>query len=628
MPLKTIDGNVIDAAGNKLPYVHLSAAPAKKGTTAFKLWAQEQFERLLNNGYSYSAAIQYLGMETKTWELWSKREPEWAARMRAIRQGEAENWTYPDISSMSFDAFCQAYGGFALAEHQKWIEDALSDPLGRLVLVLGHPESGKSTLLSLWYVLYNIAKNPDIRIALVSKSSSKAQDLLTRVKRYLTEQHLYAETPRNLITDFNGWKPEHGEFEWSLDAIFVKHRKSGERDPTVQALGIGKQIYGTRLDLLILDDALVLDNQISELVRERIDSWFTNEAMSRVHRGQTIVNGTRLFPYDLYGQWKKSWMSNRLFRQVSIPAIQNEYTDDEVATWPQYWTLDGYDIYDTVDGEEVVTGYREGLRDIRERVVSRDLNRWKLVYQQEDVEETDSVFSERHIQQALDLGAHRRIGQVFDHEILILGVDPATSGRAASLLLAFDPQTRVRTVVDVFVGAHLGALGIRNDLFYRFWDKYRWHRVNYTALETNYAPTLLGDETFKARAEAAGTVLVEHKTVGKGHKRGSIHDEEYGIGAMASLFAGGLMALPSLTLEDRRVLTPLIDDMRVFPFADQKDALVALWVAETQTKNARLDVVDQVQSAVRRGVPPYLVQRATMMRGTDGDTYRTRSSIR
>lgn len=625
MALKTVDGNVIDAAGNKLPYVHMAAPPAKKGTTAYKEWAMEQFERLLRAGYSFSAAIQYLGMETKTWENWTKRYPDWAADMRRIRQGEQQNWTYPDITNMSFGAFCREYGGFELAEHQKWIEGALADPLGRLVLILGHPESGKSTLISLWYVLYNIAKDPDIRIALVSKSSSKAQDLLTRVKRYLTEDHLYAHTPRNLITDFNGWKPEHGEFEWSLDAIFVKHRKSGERDPTVQALGIGKQIYGTRLDLLILDDALVLDNQISELVRERIDSWFTNEAMSRVHRGQTIVNGTRLFPYDLYGQWKKSWMSNRLFRQVSIPAILDEHTDNERPTWPEYWALDGYDIYDTVDGDEVVVGYREGLRDIRERVVSRDLNRWKLVYQQEDVEETDSVFSERHIQQALDLGASRRIGQVFDHEVLILGVDPATSGRAAAVLLAFDPQTMIRTVVDIFVGTQLGALGIRNDLFYRFWDRYRFHRVNYTALETNYAPTLLGDETFRARADAAGTVLIEHKTVGRGHKRGSIHDEEYGIGAMASLFAGGLMALPSATVEDRRVLTPLIDDMRVFPFAEQKDALVGLWVAETQTKQARLVRVDQTEAAIRRGVPPYLIQRATMMRGTNGNQY-TRSA--
>lgn len=620
--VKVIDGEVIGADGSRLPFIHLSKAPAKKGTTAYKDWSKDQFEKLVRAGYNYSQACEYLGTTYKAWEMWSKRDPEWAERIKAIRAGEGLNWSIPDLSDMSFHDFCWLYGGFKLAEHQLWIEAALDDPLAKLVLVLGHPESGKSTLISLWRVLYLIARDPDVRIALVSKSSTKAQDLLMRVKRYLTEDHLYADTERNLIADFNGWKPVHGDLEWSMDSIFVRHRKSGERDPTVQALGIGKQIYGTRLDYLILDDALVLDNQISELSRERIDAWFTNEALSRVQRGQAIVNGTRLFPFDLYGQWKKSWTSNRLFRGVYIPAITDEYTPSERPTWPEYWELEGSNIYKEVDGEQILVGYREGLKDIRERISSRDPARWKLVYQQEDVEEMDSVFSERHIQQALDLGANRRIGQVFDHEILIMGVDPATSGRAASLVYALDPQTRVRTVVDLFIGQQLGAVGLRNDLFYKFWDKYRSHRIQFTVLETNYAPTLLGDETFRARADAAGTQLVEHKTTGRGHKRGAIHDEEYGIGAMASLFAGGLIALPSATIEDKRTLLGLIDDMRVFPFADQKDALVALWVAEGEAKVSRHTAIDQAAVAQRRGVPPSILRRTAMLKDNNDAHYR------
>ncbi|NIP34509.1 MAG: hypothetical protein GWN18_06155, partial [Thermoplasmata archaeon] len=237
-------------------------------------------------------------------------------------------WEVPDLSQMSFEEFVSEFFGIELVEHQHRIAAALEDPLAKLVLVLGHPESGKSTMISLWYPVYSFCKDVDHRIALVTKSGTKAQDLLTRIKRYLTEEHLYDDAPQNLIQVFNGFKPMHGDMDWNQDQIYIKHRRSGERDPTVQALGIGKQIYGARLDKLILDDALVQDNQLTELTRERIDNWFDNEARSRAQRGQTVVNGTRLLPPDLYGQWKKAWAGMRTFRSVIVPAILNEYTDD------------------------------------------------------------------------------------------------------------------------------------------------------------------------------------------------------------------------------------------------------------------------------------------------------------
>lgn len=578
----------------------------------------ECFLELLRHGYNYSQAAERLGYDYQWWYNTKKRYPEWREEAEGIvaSEGGAGVWEYPDLSAMSFADFCERYGGFRLADHQHRISDALLDPYARLVLILGHPESGKSTLVSLWYVLYRLAQDPDIRIALVSKSGSKAQDLLTRVKRYLTEDHLYDDVEGNLIAEFNGWKPAHGEMEWSSDQIYVRHRKSGERDPTIQALGIGKQIYGARLDLLILDDSLVLDNQITELQRERIDSWFTNEARSRAQRGQTVVNGTRLFPFDLYGQWKKSWADNRLFRGVYIPAIHDEWTEDEHVNWPEYWTLDGYDLEEEMpDGEMAVTGYQPGMRDIRAEIMARDPSRWRLVYQQEDVEESENVFRQEHIEAAFELGAHRRIGQVMPNEILILGVDPATSGRAAAVLMALDPETRVRTVVDIYVGSQLGAVGVRNKLMYQFWDRYDEQKVAATVIETNFAPTLLGDENFLQRAEAAGTRIVNHKTVGRGKKRGSKWDEEYGIGAMAPLFSSGLIAFPSGGPDDRTRLQPLVDDMLVFPYAEAaQDAIMALWIANGETNVSGYRRHEQKTYMDKRGVPPVVRQRGLARR--------------
>lgn len=596
-----------------LPEVYLPDPPKgrAKGTSEYLAWAMECFLELVRQGYNFSEAAERLGYNYKWWASTGDRYPDWAQEARDIAAHEVAMWEYPDMSRVSFSEFVRSYAGFELAEHQEWIAEALEDPLAKLVLILGHPESGKSTLVSLWYVLYRLAQNPDIRIALVSKSTQKAQDLLTRIKRYLTEAHLYDNSERNLIKDFNGWKPEHGDLEWSQDQIFVKHRKSGERDPTIQALGIGKQIYGTRLDLLILDDSLVLDNQVSATQRERLDTWFDAEARSRAQKGQTVVNGTRLFPLDLYGQWKKAWLGHPLFRFVKIPAILDEYTDDERVTWPGYWTLDGFEVTEEHNEQTIVTGYQQGMRDIREYIVAKDPNRWKLVYQQEDVEDTMSIFRKEHVDLAMDLGAERKMGQVFPHEKLILGVDPATTGRAAAVVLAVDPETKVRTVVDIFVGSQLGATGIRHRLFYQFWERYLSmdHPIDYTVLEVNFAPTLMGDEAFLARAEAAGTLVREHKTTGKGHKRGAKWDEEYGVAALASLFGGGLIAFASATPADRKRLEPLVDDMLAFPWASEQDALIALWVAEGYAKAPSVFETMTSTYGPQRGVPPIIANR-------------------
>lgn len=596
--------------GHSLPEVHIPKAPGGKGGSARKQWAKHWFLELLKHGYNFSQAAERLDLTYMWWAGERKRDPEWEKEALAIKSGEAQLWEYPDLRETTFDEFCETYAGFKLAEHQKWIEAALVDPLAKLVLILGHPESGKSTLISLWYVLYRLAQNPDARVALVTKNMTKAQDLLTRIKRYMTEEHLYADSPRSLIEDFNGFKPAHGEMDWSQDQIMIKHRRSGERDPSVQALGIGKQIYGSRLDYLILDDALVQDNQISETTRERIDNWFDSEARSRAQKGQTIVNGTRLLPQDLYGQWKKAWKDHRLFRNVIIPAIQEEYTENEHVTWPGYWTLDGYDLMEEHDGEEIAVGHQMGMRDIRSSILAKSPDRWRLVYQQEDVEEDSSIFLRAHIDSALELGADRALGQVYPHERLVLGVDPATTGRAASVLLAVDPTTRVRTVVDIFVGSGLGAVGVRQNLLYDFWEKYKsqQHSVDVTVIETNFAKTLLGDETLKARAIAAETYIVDHHTSGKG-KRGK-WDEEYGIAAMSALFSQGLICLPNKGPDDLQKLNPLIEDLLVFPWSEVQDAAIALWVANTEANTAPILRIDQQASMSRRGVPGVVRGRA------------------
>ncbi len=597
-----------------LPDVYLPPPPASKGTSAWKVWAKESFLELLRQGFSIQGSVDFLGVSRGWWEKNSERDPEWATLARAIRQGDDPtadgNRDWPDISWMSYGQFAEEYLGLKVFPHQAPIVTALEDPQINKVMVNGFPESGKSTHVSLGYVLYKLCLNPDTRIAIVSKSTSKAQDILRRVKRYMTEEHLYDNTKRNLIQDFKGFKPDsHSSHRWDAEQITIRQRRSGERDPSIQALGIGAQIYGSRLDLLLLDDALTLENQMTEGRRESLDSWFLQEASSRAHKGEIVVVGTRVHPQDNFRSWKEAWKDDPHFKFVDIPAITGE-GDREQSSWPDYWPLDGQLITDEFNGREY---YQKGLRDIRTEMEALGVWRWRLVYQQEDVGDDATIFSKEMIDRALELGSTRMLGQVRPHEILILGIDPALSGRAASVVLAYDPRTRVRTVVDLVVTDKLGATGIREKLMYMFWEKYHPQR---TLIEVNYAPTIMGDEVLKSRAHAAGTLLLPHTTYGRGRKRGSINDEEYGIAAVAPLFGGGLYALPSATPQDRKRLEPLIADMQAFPYSDTKDALVALWIAEGEVSTVAVTPPDVENTIKARNLPPGIARRLRRGRQT------------
>lgn len=593
-----------------LPEVYLPPPKGNKGTQVWKAWAKEAFLELLRNGFNIGDACDYLGVSRGWYDKNSERDLEWKELVQLIRAGEdpdrdEANRDYPDISHMPYSQFAWEYLGLKVFPHQKPIVDALEDGNVNKTIVTGFPESGKSTHVSLGYILYRICLNPDLRVALVSKSQSKAEDLLRRLKRYMTEEHLYDETERNLIQDFKGFKPDsHTAHRWDQEQITVRQRKSGERDPTIQALGVGAQIYGARIDLLVLDDALTLENQLTPDRRSKIDSWFLQEASSRAHKGEIIVVGTRVHPEDNFKSWLNAWEGDPHASFVLIPAIVTDRaTGEEESTWPEYWPLDGEMVWDEFNKMD---RYQKGMRDIRKEMESLGAWRWRLVYQQEDVSLDATVFSQEIIDRALTLGQHRSLGQVEPHEILILGVDPATTGRAAAILMAYDPRSRVRTVVDLFVGDRLGATGVRERLLYKFWEKYRPQR---TLVEINYAPTLLADEVLRSRAEAAGTLLLPHTTTGRGHKRGNINDEEYGIGALAPLFAGGLFALPSATPEDRARLQPLLDDLMSFPYGEAKDALVGLWVANGEVRMVAANQPTAEDIIVGRALPPVVARR-------------------
>src|SRR5690606_24916776 len=158
--------------------------------------------------------------------------------------------------------------------------------------------NAKSTTITQNYITYRICKDPTVRILVVSKTQSMAKKFLTGIKARLTSRRY-----DDLIRDFapqDGF--DGGSAIWRNDMIYVNQADTedgvAEKDPTVEALGIGGQIYGARADLIVLDDCVALDN-VGQ-VESQMD-WVQQEVMCRLGGfGRMLVVGTRVAPVDLY----------------------------------------------------------------------------------------------------------------------------------------------------------------------------------------------------------------------------------------------------------------------------------------------------------------------------------------
>jgi spermidine/putrescine-binding protein len=302
------------------------------------------------------------------------------------------------------------------------------------LLVNVPPEHAKSTVITVNYSTYRIALNPNIRIIVVSKTLNKAREFVYAIKQRLSH-------PRwlKLQTAYGpdgGWKGDADT--WRTDTVYLggDARNSSEKDPTLQALGMGGQIYGARADLIILDDCITTANAHEW---EQQINWLQKEVITRLGKnGKLLVVGTRIAANDLYKELRnpKHWSGGHTpFTYMGMPAVL-EYAE-EPKDWTTLWAesdvpWDG----DTDTPKE--NGFfpkwdGEALFKRRSEVTP---STWALVYQQEDIQE-DSIFPPALVAGStngarkkgiLQRGAVGHPTQIETHTVI--GFDPAMGDKA------------------------------------------------------------------------------------------------------------------------------------------------------------------------------------------------------
>jgi hypothetical protein len=450
------------------------------------------------------------------------------------------------------------------------------------------PEHAKSTVITVNYCVYRIAMDPNIKITIVSKTQERAKEYLYSIKQRLSHER-WAKM-QAVYGSAGGWKEDADT--WKADRIYLS-RDSTEKDPTVQALGVGGQITGARSNLIILDDVVTTSNA-HEWEKQLL--WLQRDVVTRLgDSGKLLIVGTRIASNDLYREIRNPdhWTGGKTpFTYMSMPAVL-EYDDDPekwVTLWPKSnlpW--EGSDEGILPDEDGLYPKWNGPALFRRRSEVSPSA--WALVYQQQDVQE-DSIFPPACVQGSVNRmrkrgklkpgtpGHPAEQGQWYT----IMGLDPAMTGNTAAVIMTVDRQTRKRYILDVENMQEPTPQKIQA-LIEAWCEKYRPQelRIEINAHQKAYAL----DETLRSYLASAG-VKFSSQFTGKNK-----WDTSFGVAAMSGLFGSmrgtsfnhdNLIELPSQ--EGSEGIKALIQQLITWkPDTKGKtDCVMALWFCELRAR--------------------------------------------
>ncbi|WP_160011774.1 phage terminase large subunit [Nocardioides sp. AX2bis] len=179
--------------------------------------------------------------------------------------------------------------------------DLINTPDGRLIITLP-PQEGKSTRVAKDFVLWVLKHRPWTRVV----SGSYGQSLANRNGRAI----------RNTINRH----PELG-MRIALDNGSVSEWQLRGEVGGVLSVGIGAGVTGMPADMLIIDDPIKSRAEAdSEVFRERVWDWWTEEASTRLSPGAPVVLIlTRWHDDDLAGRLLAA-EDGHLWTELRIPA--------------------------------------------------------------------------------------------------------------------------------------------------------------------------------------------------------------------------------------------------------------------------------------------------------------------
>lgn len=179
-------------------------------------------------------------------------------------------------------------------------------------------------------LLWTLGRNPELRVGLISNTAGQAQKVLRAVRAHIERNEVLREVFPRLRRSTSSEDPWHGH------AITIE-RSTVSKDPSIQALGAYGQIVGSRLDLIVIDDVLDLENSRVLEQREKLVEWFDTSVLTRLtDGGRIMIIGTPWHADDLLATLgKRPGFAVQTWSAVKNPTAPAQFWQP---TWPAQWS--------------------------------------------------------------------------------------------------------------------------------------------------------------------------------------------------------------------------------------------------------------------------------------------------
>lgn len=416
--------------------------------------------------------------------------------------------------------------------HREWVKERKASK--RLVL-WSAVESGKSQQNSIALPLWELGRDPTIRVALISNTHTFAEKLSGLIKRYVEMSDDYHRVFPNI-------KPG---YPWTSSQLNVSGHDNA-KDPNLQICGIHGSITGSRLDLVVLDDVLDYENCRTERGRQDVINWYLSAVVGRLTEDSRVVCiGTAYHPEDFM-----HWLARQSgFRARRFPAVDANGN----SAWSSRWSQA------RIEAKRAELGELEFSRQMM--CLARD--------------DSSSRFKEAWIEVATRAGFERQPALRIDHlppgyrtyTGVDLGVMPDAKNDETAIITILVYPNETREILEVIAGHWAGPeiVGRIIDCHNRFQSQ--------VMVETNAA------QAYIVQFVQSQSAVPVHSFQTNARSKFS---PEFGVESLAVEMAGGKWVIPSP--DGKRGWTEQVDklirEMLYYdPAAHTGDRLIALWLA-------------------------------------------------
>jgi len=557
-------------------------------------------------GMTIEAATAAAGKSYKTYEYYRRTDKNFCDKVDRTRLGlKDKNYASSDVHDLTFAEFRQRYLHSQTFAHQQnlidviegrepsWLHPSMKFEPGlasNRILINIPPNHAKSMTVTVDYVTWQVCQNPNFRVLIVSQTQQLAADFLYAIKQRLT--HPNYEALQQAYAAGVGFNSKTASWQATRVTFGDELRESSEKDPNIEAVGIGGQIYGKRADMIIVDDAVTLKNanEFEKQIR-----WLTQDVRSRLNpTGKLIIIGTRVSAIDLYKELRSEdrYPGGLVpWKYLAMPALLETHEDPE--KWVTLWPASDapFDGQMESDKNEDDLYPRWNGRNLYNERQAMDASTWALVYQQQDISD-DAIFDPVCVRGSID--GMRKAGRLVPGHpghprdlsgfSIICGLDPAMVGDTAVVCYAIDRVSHKRYIVDAIKITRPTPAAIRQIIF----DWTALYQPSEWIVEKNaFQSFLTQDEGIRQNLASRGVLLREH------HTGSNKWDSGFGVASMSTLFGtkqhdgkhhrDNLIHLPSDQTEN---IKALIEQLITWsPTTKGKtDMVMALWFCEIRAR--------------------------------------------